>query len=72
MLQLKFEMYNMFWQPEVHLNNFIVSSASYGGPIAIRRDEQKLVKVKGSMGQPIISIFSGSGRQIASFKIALW
>ncbi|VEN47400.1 unnamed protein product [Callosobruchus maculatus] len=64
----KFEIYNMFWQPNVNLSNFIASSASYGGPIAIRHNEQKFVKVQGSGGQPVISIFSGSGTQIASFK----
>ncbi|EFA13302.2 Vacuolar protein sorting-associated protein 16 homolog-like Protein [Tribolium castaneum] len=63
----KFEIYTMGWHQDINLENFIASSAPYGGPIAIRRDEQKFIKVQGS-GQPIISIFSGSGRQITSFK----
>ncbi|CAH1109343.1 unnamed protein product [Psylliodes chrysocephalus] len=63
----KFEIYSMSWHQEVNIENYIASSASYGGPIAIRRDDQKILKVQGS-GQPIISIFSGSGKQIASFK----
>ncbi|XP_050500351.1 vacuolar protein sorting-associated protein 16 homolog [Diabrotica virgifera virgifera] len=63
----KFDVYTMAWQQEVNLDNYVASSASYGGPIAIRRDDQKFLKVQGS-GQPIISIFSGSGKQIASFK----
>ncbi|CAH1261291.1 unnamed protein product [Diabrotica balteata] len=63
----KFDVYSMAWQQEVNLDNYVASSASYGGPIAIRRDDQKFLKVQGS-GQPIISIFSGSGKQIASFK----
>lgn len=58
----------MSWHQEVNIENYIASSASYGGPIAIRRDDQKILKVQGS-GQPIISIFSGSGKQIASFKV---
>lgn len=58
----------MDWFQEVKLENFIAASASYGGPIALRRDEQKFVKVQGT-GQPTIYIFSGSGKQIASFKV---
>lgn len=63
----KFEIYSMEWHQEIKLENFIISSAPYGGPIALRRDDRKLVKVHGS-GQPVISIFSGSGRSITSFK----
>lgn len=58
----------MDWYLDVNLSNFIAASASYGGPIALRRDEQKFVKVQGT-GQPTIHIFSGSGKQIASFKV---
>ncbi|KAJ8985073.1 hypothetical protein NQ317_019757 [Molorchus minor] len=63
----KFEIYSMAWHQDVNLENFIASCGSYGGPIATRRDDQKFVKVQGT-GQPIISIFSGSGKQIVSFK----
>lgn len=58
----------MEWYQEITLENFVASCASYGGPIAIIRDEQKFIKVQGT-GQPIISIFSGSGKLIASFKV---
>ncbi|KAL3280277.1 hypothetical protein HHI36_017771 [Cryptolaemus montrouzieri] len=61
----KFELYNMSWPPEVNLENYTTSSAQYGGPIAIKRDAKKFVK---ESGQPIISIFSGSGKNISSFK----
>jgi hypothetical protein len=64
----KFEIYTMGWHQDINLENFIATSAPYGGPIAIRRDEQKFIKVQGP-GQPIISIFSGSGKQITSFKV---
>lgn len=63
----KFEIYTMAWHQDINLENFIATSALYGGPIAIRRNDQKIVKVQSS-GQPIISIFSGSGKQITSFK----
>lgn len=58
----------MQWNPEINLENFIASSASYGGPLAIRRDDRKLTKVRGP-GQVVISVFSGSGNPISSFKV---
>ncbi|XP_019868219.1 vacuolar protein sorting-associated protein 16 homolog [Aethina tumida] len=63
----KFEIYSMAWQQDINLENFIAACAPYGGPIAIRRDEAKVVRVHGT-GQPIIYIFSGYGKQITSFK----
>ncbi|XP_018576701.1 vacuolar protein sorting-associated protein 16 homolog isoform X1 [Anoplophora glabripennis] len=63
----KFEIYSMAWHQEINLENYVAASASYGGPTALRRDDKKFVKVQGT-GQPIISIYSGSGKQIASFK----
>ncbi|KAF7282142.1 vacuolar protein sorting 16 [Rhynchophorus ferrugineus] len=63
----KFGIYSMLWNQEMKLENFIISSAPYGGPLALRRDNRKLVKVHGS-GQPVISVFSASGKAITSFK----
>ncbi|XP_060525392.1 vacuolar protein sorting-associated protein 16 homolog isoform X2 [Cylas formicarius] len=67
----KFEIYSMEWPQEIKLENFIVSSAPYGGPMAIRRDDQKFVKIQGGVGQPVIYIFSASGKTITSFKWSL-
>lgn len=58
----------MAWQDEIKMENILASAAPYGGPVAVRRDDKKFVKVQGS-GQPIIFIFSSSGRQIASLKV---
>lgn len=58
----------MAWNQEINILNLVVASAPYGGPIAVRRDERKLVKVQGS-GQPTIRIFSGSGKQLTTFKV---
>lgn len=58
----------MAWRDEVNLENLVTAAAQYGGPVAVRRDEKKIVKVQGT-GQPIISIFSSSGIQIASIKV---
>lgn len=58
----------MAWRDDVNLETLVAAAAQYGGPIAVRRDEKKIVKVQGS-GQPIISVFSGSGIQMASVKV---
>lgn len=58
----------MAWRDDVNLENLVAAAAQYGGPIAVRRDERKIVKVQGSH-QPIISLFSSSGVQIASVKV---
>ncbi|KAL1505520.1 hypothetical protein ABEB36_005068 [Hypothenemus hampei] len=63
----KIEIYSMEWDQAIKLENFIVASASYGGPIVIKRDDRKITRVHGT-GHPAISIFSASGKAITSFK----
>lgn len=58
----------MGWHQDVNMDTVIAEAAPYGGPIAVRRDEHKFVKVKGT-GTPIIAIYSGSGKQITSIKV---
>lgn len=60
----------MAWHQEINLEHLIVASAPYGGPIAVRRNDRKLVKIQGS-AQPTIRIFSGSGKQLTTFKVSL-
>lgn len=62
----KFELYPISFQKEVQSHNFLVA-APYGGPIAVTRNPNKLVKVQGA-GKPIISIYSASGKLIASLQ----
>lgn len=61
----------MQWQQEVNFDNVIVSVASFGGPIALIRDNQRFVKVQGS-GKPVITIYSSSGAQISSLLVSLF
>lgn len=60
----------MGWHQDVNMDKVVADAAPYGGPIAVRRDEHKIVKVRGT-GQPVVAIFSGSGKQIASIKVKL-
>lgn len=59
----------MGWKQEVNMDHVICAVAPYGGPIAIKRDETKLIKVQGT-GQLIIAIYSGSGKHITSIKVS--
>ncbi|KAF5305511.1 hypothetical protein FQA39_LY01602 [Lamprigera yunnana] len=63
----KFELYAMAWHQDINIDQVVVKAAPYGGPIAIRRDETKIVKVRGT-GHQVIEIFSGSGKKISSIK----
>ncbi|XP_047477267.1 vacuolar protein sorting-associated protein 16 homolog [Penaeus chinensis] len=63
----KHELYTMEWGGGINLGDFMVAAASYGGPIALTRDETKFTKTQQS-GKPIIFVFSSSGRKISSFK----
>ncbi|KAK4881688.1 hypothetical protein RN001_005007 [Aquatica leii] len=63
----KFEIYSMAWNQEINMEHIIAEAAPYGGPIAVKRDDSKIVKVRGT-GQQVIEIFSGSGKKISSIK----
>lgn len=58
----------MGWHQEINIENVTCSAAPYGGPISVKRDDSKFVKVQGT-GQLVIAIYSGSGKQIASIKV---
>lgn len=60
----------MDWADAFNMENVIVTSCSYGGPLAVRRDPKKIVKIQGS-GKPCISIFSASGQMISTIVVSL-
>eukprot|EP00058_Branchiostoma_floridae_P005977 XP_002591465.1 hypothetical protein BRAFLDRAFT_105238 [Branchiostoma floridae] len=62
----KQEIYSMGWR-DIDLDKFVVAAAPYGGPIALIRDETKLVRVQGSI-RPVIYIYTSSGREISSIR----
>ncbi|XP_070536133.1 vacuolar protein sorting-associated protein 16 homolog [Ptychodera flava] len=61
----KIELYSMGWK-DVDLSKYKVAAAPYGGPIALIRDDSKLVKT--TSAKPIIYIFSASGHEISIIK----
>lgn len=46
-----------------------VTCAQYGGPIAVVRDDRKVVIVRGGITKPVIRTFTASGSELGSF---LW
>jgi hypothetical protein len=64
----KQEIYTMCWQ-NVDLNRHKVACANFGGPIAIIRDDSKIVQLRSESARAKLLIFSSSGMLINSF---LW
>ena len=44
-----------------------VACARYGGPIAMVRDDRKLVVVQGAATKPVVRVFTAAGRALAAF-----
>jgi len=59
----------MGWVNEINLDHVIISSCPFGGPLAVRRDMKKLIKVDGSV-RPTILIYSASGNLISSIVVS--
>ena len=51
-----------------YILSFRVACASYGGPVAMIRDERKMVQVTGG-ARPTLRIYSAAGRQMGAY---LW
>lgn len=67
----KIELYDMGWSSQkVDVENYAIVGASYGGPIAIIKDDKKFLRVTAQItAKPIISIFTASGHLISSVKV---
>ena len=46
---------------------FRVACARYGGPVAMVRDDRKLVVVQGATTKPVVRIFTAAGEALAAF-----
>jgi hypothetical protein len=66
----KTEVYSMGWGGVLDLDNFALVGASYGGPLAIIRDDTKLTRVTPAVPvKPIISIYTPAGTLIHPIKV---
>ncbi|KAF6207195.1 hypothetical protein GE061_018435 [Apolygus lucorum] len=62
----KFEAYSMQWPPEISLDTLSLTSAPFGGLIAVVRDRKKVVKIQGG-SKPVLSIYNAAGVFVSSF-----
>ncbi|XP_031556502.1 vacuolar protein sorting-associated protein 16 homolog [Actinia tenebrosa] len=60
----KMELYSMGWK-DINLENYTVTAASYGGPIALMPDNKHTGAV---INKPIISIYSSAGKELSSLR----
>lgn len=61
----KQEVYTMCWQ-NVDLSRHKVACAPFGGPIAIIRDDSKIVQLRAESARPRLQIYSAAGTLLAS------
>lgn len=58
----------MAWSADTHIDEYVVSGASYGGPIAMVRDHRRLMPLAEAEMQtesPILNIYSSAGTTLA-------
>ena len=63
------EIYDMEWQEVVFPEKEVLIGAPFGGPVAVKRDESKLVKLDTTSMKPQVEIYSSSGRPIGRFPV---
>eukprot|EP00002_Diphylleia_rotans_P004919 TRINITY_DN1382_c0_g2_i1.p1 TRINITY_DN1382_c0_g2~~TRINITY_DN1382_c0_g2_i1.p1 ORF type:complete len:828 (-),score=186.60 TRINITY_DN1382_c0_g2_i1:1462-3921(-) len=59
------EVYDMLWG-KLDLSKFVIAAAPFGGPIAMVRDERKILVLEENT-QPVMQIFTASGRLLSRF-----
>ncbi|XP_075148026.1 vacuolar protein sorting 16 [Haematobia irritans] len=59
----KFDLYTPEWPLDLDLEYMTVACAPYGGPIAVTRDPNKIVPVKGT-AKPVIRILDTAGQEL--------
>ncbi|XP_014676105.1 PREDICTED: vacuolar protein sorting-associated protein 16 homolog [Priapulus caudatus] len=62
----KYDLYSMRWVEQVDPSKVLIVAAPYGGPIAVTRDDSKIVKVQGST-KKVIFIYSAAGQKLSEF-----
>ena len=50
------------------MSKMVVAGARFGGPVAVIRDEGKLVRLGAEAAHPVLKIFSASGRLLSAIK----
>ncbi len=65
----KWHVYDTAWGPDINLDEYLICGAPFGGPIAMIRDDRKLVALSGDNAKPKLRIFTTAGQKIAEVII---
>ncbi len=68
----RFEVEDLLWENQLNLEDYKLYAAFYGGPIALLRDNKRIVRVTSGPGasqKPFIYLFTPAGREIGSIKV---
>mmetsp|Transcript_15400 Transcript_15400/g.23213 ORF Transcript_15400/g.23213 Transcript_15400/m.23213 type:complete len:848 (-) Transcript_15400:170-2713(-) len=64
-LYRKWQTYDMQWGSDMHIEDFQMCGAPFGGPLAMIRDEKKFVALSGETAKSKLRIFTSAGRKLA-------
>lgn len=59
----------MNWSVDYEMNTMIISGASYGGPIALIRDKNQLIRITGQ-SKPVIHIYNCAGKHMSNIVVS--
>jgi vacuolar protein sorting-associated protein 16 len=63
--------YEMAWKDKIHIDEYLICGAPFGGPIAMIRDDKKLVAITEENIKPKLRIFTSSGNSLAEVGFGL-
>ncbi|BFZ22188.1 hypothetical protein BsWGS_25227 [Bradybaena similaris] len=63
----KYELYAMEWTGLVDLAKHTVAASSYGGPIALMKDESKTARVVTTV-KPVVSVYNAAGKLLGQMR----
>ncbi|KAI9106064.1 Vps16, N-terminal region-domain-containing protein [Phlyctochytrium arcticum] len=63
----KQETYSMLWKG-MELSKFIIAVASFGGPIAMIRDDKKILSLQSQTVKPVMHLYTASGKLLNQFQ----
>ncbi|KAJ3129946.1 hypothetical protein HK098_007212 [Nowakowskiella sp. JEL0407] len=61
------ELYTMSWK-DVDLSKFMVAASPFGGPLALIRNDRKILALQSQHVKPVMHIYSSSGKLINQFQ----
>jgi vacuolar protein sorting-associated protein 16 len=64
-LYRKIPVYQMKWKGNDNIDDYLICGAPFGGPLAMIRDDKKLVPLSEENMNPKLRIFTSSGNLIA-------